>query len=200
MQPLTPDKKFIRKAIFTNNARFHGPNYWQAAQLTVTFSEPVGGVDANDLLINGTPAISVSGAGTDPRDPLSVLRVASVSVSPNGGAIALTFTAAPNQSYSVLWKESLDLGKWTKLADIAAQPAIHVETVTDPLPPGFSRIYRVVTPALPGPANPMPAILSSPRSTTVDADGQANLNTIAVGDGLLSYQWLANGTPIPNIN
>ena len=29
----------------------------------MTFSEPVGGVDASDLLINGTPAISVSGAG-----------------------------------------------------------------------------------------------------------------------------------------
>src|SRR5439155_5227709 len=127
-------------------------------------------------------------AGTDPRDPVSVLRVASVSVSPNGGTVALTFTAAPNQSYSVLWKESLDLGKWTKLADIVAQSAAHVETVTDPLPPGFSRIYRVVTPALPGPANPMPAIISSPRATTVDADGQADLNTIAVGDGPLSYQ------------
>ena len=163
--------------------------------------DPHNPADANlDTDGDGLTNLQEYRAGTDPRDPLSVLRVASVSVSPNGGAIALTFTAAPNQSYSVLWKESLDLGKWTKLADIAAQPAAHIERVTDPLPPGFSRIYRIVTPALPGPANPMPVILSSPRSTTVDADGQAKLNTIAVGEGLLSYQWLANGTPIPNIN
>jgi hypothetical protein len=33
-------------------------------QLTITFSEPVGGVDAGDLLINGLPASTVTGSGT----------------------------------------------------------------------------------------------------------------------------------------
>ncbi|MBI5385529.1 MAG: lamin tail domain-containing protein [Verrucomicrobia bacterium] len=34
-------------------------------QVAVTFSEPVAGVNADDLLINGNPAISLTGSGTD---------------------------------------------------------------------------------------------------------------------------------------
>jgi hypothetical protein len=35
-------------------------------QITVTFNEPVEGVDAEDLLINGVPALQVSGSGAGP--------------------------------------------------------------------------------------------------------------------------------------
>ena len=41
-----------------------GPQVTNLTQLMVPFSEPVTGVNASDLLINGMPASSVSGSGT----------------------------------------------------------------------------------------------------------------------------------------
>ena len=41
-----------------------GAQVTNLTQITVTFSEPVAGVDARDLLLNGVPANLVSGAGT----------------------------------------------------------------------------------------------------------------------------------------
>src|SRR5206468_3052178 len=124
----------------------------------------------------------------------------SIAASASGSNIVITFAAAANQAYSVLWRESVDLGKWTKLIDIPAQSSAHTETITDPLPPGYSRIYRIVTPPVPGPANPLPAIIESPRSATADPGGEATLQVAAVGTGTLTYEWSANSNLIANVN
>jgi hypothetical protein len=47
--------------------------------------------------------------------------------------------------------------------------------IIDPLPLAFGRLYRVVTPLQPGPVNPMPAILSSPKPTIANVGGVAAL-------------------------
>ncbi len=95
-----------------------------------------------------------------------------------------------------MWKESLDAGEWTKLADFGAQATEHTETFVDPLPPSAMRIYRLVTPQQPGPVNPMPAILKSPKPTAADFDGTAAFDVQAVGGGALSYQWLFNSNSL----
>jgi hypothetical protein len=58
------------------------------AEITVTFNEPVEGVDAADLLINGIPAAQVSGSGAGPYlfsfDPAAAGRVELAFVSGHG--------------------------------------------------------------------------------------------------------------------
>jgi hypothetical protein len=138
-------------------------------------------------------------AGTDPRNSSSVLKLASIWAS--GGQntnIHLSFLAAANQSCSLLWKESVDAGKWTKLSDWSGSPAAGPSDVPDPLPRVASRIYRLVTPAIPGPANPLPAILSSPKSAIIDFNGEITFEVDAIGNGPLTYQWLFNDSPLPN--
>jgi hypothetical protein len=139
-------------------------------------------------------------AGTDPRNGESVLRIQSIQLAANGTNAVLTFTARANRSYSVLWRESLDAGQWTKLADVPAPPVDHAETITDPLPPASGRIYRIVTPQEPGPENPMPAILDSPKPADADVGGNATFHVQAVGASPLNYQWMADTNPIPAVN
>jgi hypothetical protein len=139
-------------------------------------------------------------AGTDPRDPQSVLRLDSISesASSTGTNVLLSFRAVSGRDYSILWKESVDLGKWTKLADVPAPLEDGELAIVDPLPQVANRIYRLVTPQLPGPANPLPAVLSSPKSTVASFGGTAVLSVDAIGSGPLTYEWSLNGTPIPN--
>jgi hypothetical protein len=138
-------------------------------------------------------------AGTDPRDPQSVLRLTAVPHEAGGANMTVMFAATTNRTYSVLWKESVDAGKWSKLADVTAQPLERVEIIADPLPPAFGRIYRVVTPQQPGPVLPMPAILSSPRSVVTDVGGNAAFNVVAVGNGPLNHHWMFNSNLVPTI-
>jgi hypothetical protein len=113
--------------------------------------------------------------------------------------IVLSFTAVANNTYSVLWKESLDAGSWTKLEDVAASSTERTVTITDPLPLAEGRIYRVMS-AQPGPANPMPAILTSPKNTIADFGGTTSLTVFAVGNGPLVWQWKANDNVLPNVS
>jgi len=68
----------------------------------------------------------------------------------------------------------------------------------DPLPEAPSRLYRVVTPQQPGPVNPTPAILASPKPVVCDVGDDASFNVLAIGKGSLNYQWLSNGIALPN--
>ncbi|MCI0748740.1 MAG: lamin tail domain-containing protein, partial [Verrucomicrobia subdivision 3 bacterium] len=133
-------------------------------------------------------------AGTHPRDPQSVLRFASLIP---GASAMLTFTAHSNQTYSVDWRESLDAGRWTKMAEVAAQPLQRTVSISDPLPAALGRVYRIVTPQQAGPVNPLPAILTSPRSTVANYGSNASFNVTAYGAGSLSYQWFFNSNAIP---
>jgi lamin tail-like protein/Big-like domain-containing protein/CotH protein len=81
-------------------------------EVSVTFSEPVWGVDAADLLVNGSPATAVSGSGTGPYK--------------------FTFTAASNAVVQMSWAASHGIkdfattpnafagGSWTYLGDPTA--------------------------------------------------------------------------------
>ncbi len=64
-----------------------GASLGQLRQVTVTFSEPVGGVDASDLLINSVPATQVAGSGAGPYT--------FAFASPAPGAVQLAWAANP---------------------------------------------------------------------------------------------------------
>ncbi|HEY9171342.1 MAG TPA: hypothetical protein VI136_03560, partial [Verrucomicrobiae bacterium] len=87
-------------------------------------------------------------AGTDPLDPGDFLKLDRIRLESN---VELTFRAVANQSYSVLYSESLVNPVWVKLADVAAAPVSRVESVKDLEGRRGPRFYRLVTPAiLPG--------------------------------------------------
>jgi hypothetical protein len=138
-------------------------------------------------------------AGTDPTDPGSVLRVEQLVASP-GNPATLVFQAVSNKTYTLQWKESLTAGRWTKLADVDARPTNRFATLVDPLPMAVSRLYRLLTPQLAGPTNPMPAILTSPQSVIAGVGDTVTFSVFAVGRGAVSYQWAVNGAPIPGAN
>jgi hypothetical protein len=120
------------------------PDAWEAAH-GLTSTDPAHGDldDDGDGLLNWQEYQ----AGTHPSSASSCLRFNSVQVEPALGAI-LTFSAAPNKTYSVESTDALATGEWFKLADIAAQSFAHQETVEDP---GVRphRFYRLVTPRQP---------------------------------------------------
>jgi hypothetical protein len=86
-------------------------------------------------------------AGTDPQDRSSYLKVTGLSISP--GFCTVTFLAVSNRTYSVLYKDSLSPGLWSKLGDASARATNRVESVRDDSPNGAQRFYRLATPALP---------------------------------------------------
>jgi hypothetical protein len=173
------------------------PDWWE----NLYNLDPFNGADANlDSDGDGLTNLQEYLAGTNPRSAGSVLRFSSITVGANGANAALTFTAASNQTYSIMWKESLDAGEWTKLSDFAAQPTERTETFIDPLPPSTMRVYRLVTPQQPGPVNPMPAILRSPKATSSDFDGTATFDVHATGTSPLTYQWMFNSNSISGAN
>jgi len=87
-------------------------------------------------------------AGTEPRDANSAMRIAWIQ-STGVGAVGLRFTAVSNRSYTVQWRRSADSGAWTKLADIAAEPATRTITVPHIDPLETTRFYRLTSPATP---------------------------------------------------
>jgi hypothetical protein len=87
-------------------------------------------------------------AGTDPRDGARYLRLDSVGV--DSESTRLTFMAVQGRSYSVLFRDSLAVGAWAKLADIAAGDNPRMVVVTDSAFAATpARFYRLVTPAAP---------------------------------------------------
>jgi len=86
-------------------------------------------------------------AGTDPRDPLSFLKVQRVTQ--QGAGVNLEFLAVSNRTYRVFYKSTLNDVFWTKLKDVEMRPTNRVETVLDPQGLQPSRYYRLGTPAEP---------------------------------------------------
>lgn len=85
-------------------------------------------------------------AGTDPRDPSSVLWL---EVFPEGDQVSMYFYAVPNKAYTVQYTEDVASGVWIKLADVPARASLEAVRFRD-LNVGKARFYRVITP----PANP----------------------------------------------
>ena len=82
-------------------------------------------------------------AGTDPTNPLSVLKLFTANTN-----TALQFVAQTNISYSVQYRTTINSTNWTTVTNVASQPS-NVRTVnvnTPNPPPNVERYYRVVTP------------------------------------------------------
>jgi hypothetical protein len=116
---------------------------------------------------------------------------------PPEGAVPLSFAGVSNVAYGVEWKEAVGLGKWTKMFETPVLSSQQVVTALDTLPRAEGRIYRVVQPPSPGPTNPTPLILTSPKTVIADLGGDAEFSVFAIGTGPLRYQWLSNGIPVP---
>jgi hypothetical protein len=97
--------------------------------------------DADD---DGRTNLHEAVAGTDPRNPASFFEATVVRVD---GGFQIQWTAQANTSYSLLYRDSLTEGVWTKLpnGDHPAQPNAHPASITDPTNVPI-RFYRVVTP------------------------------------------------------
>ena len=84
-------------------------------------------------------------AGTDPTNALSTLKI---TLSGVPGLPVVTFPAISNKTYTVQFKDNLNVASWQRLADIAARTNNRVEIVPDPAA-GTNRFYRVATPRQP---------------------------------------------------
>ena len=85
-------------------------------------------------------------AGTDPTSAASRLRIESITLT-NHQAI-LGWTAISNRTYSVLYRDSVDQGDWSRLQDKFNRPTNRFETVSDPIQSNSTRYHRLVTPIL----------------------------------------------------
>jgi hypothetical protein len=86
-------------------------------------------------------------SGTDPGDPDSVLRFESASV--EGADLVLEFNGMAGRSYSVLRRDVVGAGGWTKVEDIVMDEGAGMVQVRESLEPARQRFYRIVTPSVP---------------------------------------------------
>ena len=84
-------------------------------------------------------------AGTNPTNALSKL-TATLSGLPSQPAVS--FPAASNKTYTVQFKDNLNITAWQRLADIPSRTNNRVEIVPDPAA-STNRFYRVTSPRQP---------------------------------------------------
>ncbi|MFM1770460.1 MAG: hypothetical protein RJA22_2989 [Verrucomicrobiota bacterium] len=94
-----------------------------------------------DLMLNAKEF----GAGTDPTDPASVLKLTDVQFGPTG---SFTFLAVSNRTYSVQSTATLP-GPWTSLLNVGAASSNRTVTVTNATAVPGPRYLRLVTPQQP---------------------------------------------------
>jgi hypothetical protein len=97
-----------------------------------------------DLDGDGMVNVDEYGAGTDPADPASLLKVSGFSLA--DGQAGFQFLAVSNRTYSVLSAPSLS-GSWSSRTNLAAAPTNRTATIT--LPAATPRFLRLVTPQQP---------------------------------------------------
>ena len=86
-----------------------GPRVRSLTQVAMTFNEPVSGVTAGDLLINGTPASQVSGAGAGPYTFFFV--------QPATGAVQFAWAPAQSVQDLAVPPNPFRGGAWTNVLD-----------------------------------------------------------------------------------
>ena len=87
-------------------------------------------------------------SGTDPRDSTSYLKIESIGTV--SAATRIRFNAVAGKTYSIQYRDQVDLGRWTKLTDVPAQPSTGEIEMMDPdAATNATRFYRLVTPQLP---------------------------------------------------
>ena len=90
---------------------------------------------------DGTSNLNEYRAGTDPRNPASVLRI--TSIAKNGSGAQITFTSLAGKSYRLVFKDALSDATWTVVADnIPGQAG--TTTTPDPAAVGMQRRYYKV--------------------------------------------------------
>jgi hypothetical protein len=116
------------------------PDYWELAHGLDPNNPLDKDQDADgDEMTNGQEWV----AGTDPRDPLSVLKV--LSITDQSGA-QLEFLAMPNIGYTVLYSTNLVAPAWGSLTNVPPRPGTNIVRVVDPAAAQGARYYRIVTP------------------------------------------------------
>jgi hypothetical protein len=120
----------------------HLPDSWEIAY---QFNPNLSGDGTNDTDGDSLNNRQEYLAGTDPRDPLSYLKVERLTA--GASQATLEFRAVSNKTYSIIWRPGLDSGTWTVLTNLPAYPTNRLEQVIDRTP-GVTRVYRLVTPAL----------------------------------------------------
>jgi hypothetical protein len=86
-------------------------------------------------------------AGTDPQQGASALQVEQLTG--GQGAWQLLFAAASNHTYTVVYRDGLSSGSWSKLADVSARTTNSMVSVLDTNLNAGQRFYRLVTPSVP---------------------------------------------------
>jgi hypothetical protein len=77
----------------------------------------------------------------------AIVRPSFVGILLDGAQVRLRFIAAPEQTYTIEWRESLSIGSWKALKTFPASAAARLEEVADELQQGRSqRAYRLSTP------------------------------------------------------
>jgi hypothetical protein len=116
------------------------PDWFENQYWPGTGSDPNADSDGD-----GVTNINEYRSGTNPRDAQSYLRVG---ISTDAAGVALQFLAVSNRSYSVLYRDQLDVGDWTRLQDFGLRGTNRIERFIDPV--GDSeRYYRLTTPRAP---------------------------------------------------
>ncbi len=142
------DGSFSREDEMTVTVTGESYEQWKAGFFTAAelADETICGEPA-DPDEDGHSNLAEFNAGTDPKDPASVLKAAWVGW--NGAAdepLILRFEAKPNRSYTVQLQDEIG-GPWLKLADVPAIPGGGTAEVKDFAPSASgTRFYRIITP------------------------------------------------------
>jgi hypothetical protein len=113
------------------------PNTWE---LDNDF-DPTNAADAGqDADGDGVSNLNEYRAGTDPRNASSTLRLQIA----RSGNVVLQFTAAPNHSYTIEYRDNLEEASWNTLTTVA--PGFGGSVQVTNAPAGGHRFYRIRTP------------------------------------------------------
>ena len=123
------------------------PDDWESAYFGSTTDADPNADSDGDTMTNAQEYR----AGTDPKDRLSFLKVESIgAISATEMRVQIEFNAVSNRTYSVLFREDMAVGSWSKVSDVVATTTNRLVRVLDSrpakVPPGF---YRLVTPKNP---------------------------------------------------
>ena len=123
------------------------PDYWETLY---ALNDPNGDADGD-----GATNLAEFNAGTNPQDPASVFKLASLPTN-DPALLALEFQALAARNYTVEYRDNLAAGAWLKYYDVPAGPNTRSELLLVPMNIA-SRFFRVITPALVGVALLVPA-------------------------------------------